>query len=228
MKIGKEVKIGVLLVISIALLFWGLNYLKGNDIFSKSRKFYAIYPRVDGLGISNPVVINGFQVGKVEKIYLHPSKSAELIVRFSVDNQDLFIPQDSRAKIVSSDILGSKSIRLVLGESRDAILSEDTMLSDIESTLTEQVNQQILPLKRKAEDLIQTVDSAIIAVSAIFNKGAREDLNSSFSSIKSSLEVFEQTMIELEGMVSDERENITIFLFMLSPSPKILQIIMKS
>lgn len=208
MKIGKEVKIGVLLVTSIALLFWGLNYLKGNDIFSKSRKFYAIYPRVDGLGVSNPVIINGFQVGKVDNIYLHPSNSGDLIVRFSIGNEELFIPQDTRAKIVSSDILGSKSIQLIIGDSRDPIHSEDTMLSDIENTLTEQVNQQILPLKRKAEGLIQTVDSAIIAVSAIFNKGARDDLNASFASIKVSLQVFEETMVELEGMVSDERENI--------------------
>lgn len=208
MKIGKEVKIGVLLIITIALLFWGFNYLKGNDIFSSSRKFYATYPRVEGLGISNPVVINGFKVGKVEQISLSEKVPGELLVRFSVDNEELFLPRDTRAKIVSSDILGSKSISLLLGQSKEPIVSGDTMISDIEYTLTEQVNQQILPLKRKAEDLIQTVDSAIIAVSAIFNEGAREDLNASFESIKTSLQSFEKTMVQMEGLVADERENI--------------------
>ena len=212
MKIGKEVKIGVLLIITIALLFWGFNYLKGNDIFSKSRKYYAAYPRVEGLGVSNPVVINGFKVGKVEGISLSEKVPGELIVKFSVDNEELFVPKDTRAKIVSSDILGSKSISLILGKSNQPILSEDTMISDVEYTLTEQVNQQILPLKRKAEDLIQTVDSAIIAVSAIFNEGAREDLNASFESIKGSLQSFEKTMIQMEGLIADERENIHLIM----------------
>src|SRR5699024_5430400 len=86
--------------------------------------------------------------------------------------------------------------------------NKDTLNSDIEASLTEAVNQQIAPLKSKAEGLINTVDSAITTLSAIFNKQARNDLDASFTSIKNSLESFERTMVTLNDMVDEERSQI--------------------
>lgn len=208
MTIKKEVKIGFIMVLAIGLLFWGANFLKGKDIFSSDVQYYGVYPRIDGLGVSNPVVINGFKVGKVDKITFNPNNSGELIVKFSVDRDKFKVPKDSRAKIVSSDILGSKSIELIIGESSEFAEEGDTLSSDIEASLTEEVNQQIAPLKRKAENLIQTVDSAIMVVSAIFNQQARNDLNESFTSIKRSLLTFEMTAKRIDGMVEEERNHL--------------------
>lgn len=209
MKIKKEVKIGFIMLLAIALLFWGANYLKGTNLLDKSKRFFAIYERVDGLGTSNPVVINGFKVGQVEEISFLPDNSGRLLVKFSVSKENFRISKDTRAKIISSDILGSKSIELKLGHSNEELQNLDTLESDIEASLTESVNQQIAPLKRKAEDLIRTVDSAIITVSAIFNKKARNDLDASFTSIKNSLQTFERTMNQVDGMVKDERQKIS-------------------
>lgn len=209
MKIRKEVKIGAIMIIAIALLFWGANYLKGINLLEKNKRFFAIYERVDGLGSSNPVVINGYKVGQVEEISFLPDNSGRLLVKFSVTEENFRISKDTRAKIISSDLLGSKSIELQLGTSNEELQNLDTLESDVEASLTEAVNQQIAPLKRKAEDLISTVDSAIITVSAIFNKKARSDLDASFSSIKNSLETFERTMNQVDGMVKDERNKIS-------------------
>lgn len=209
MKIRKEVKIGAIMIIAIALLFWGANYLKGINLLEKNKRFFAIYERVDGLGSSNPVVINGYKVGQVEEISFLPDNSGRLLVKFSVTEENFRISKDTRAKIISSDLLGSKSIELQLGTSNEELQNLDTLESDVEASLTEAVNQQIAPLKRKAEDLISTVDSAIITVSAIFNKKARSDLDASFTSIKNSLETFERTMNQVDGMVKDERNKIS-------------------
>jgi phospholipid/cholesterol/gamma-HCH transport system substrate-binding protein len=209
MKIKKEVKIGFIMLLAIALLFWGANYLKGTNLLENNKRFFAIYERVDGLGTSNPVVINGFKVGQVEKISFLPDNSGRLLVKFSVSKENFRISKDTRAKIISSDILGSKSIELKLGHSNEELQDLDTLESDIEASLTESVNQQIAPLKRKAEDLIRTVDSAIIMVSAIFNKKARSDLDASFTSIKNSLQTFERTMNQVDGMVKAERDKIS-------------------
>ena len=208
MTVKKEVKIGLIALICVALLFWGANFLKGTNLLKKDRSYYAIYTQIDGLSTSNPVNINGFKVGQVEEIRFMPDQSGNLIVRFTVTNRDFTISKDTKAKIVSSDILGSKSINLVLGQSIIELAENDTLSSEIEATLTESVNQQIAPLKKKTEDLIQTVDSAITIVSSIFNKKARKDLDSSFSNIRSSLEAFERTMNQVEDMVVDERENL--------------------
>lgn len=209
MKVKKEVKVGFIVLLSIGLLIWGANFLKGKDVFSKEIKLYGVYPRVDGLGVSNPVIINGFKIGRVTKIYFDPKMNGDLIVQFSIDNTDFEVPSDTRAKIVSADILGSKSIELVLGTSLTYVQNGDTLNSDIEASLSEEVNQQILPLKRKAEDLIQTVDSAIMVVSAIFNKDARNDLNQSFGSIKRSLLTFEMTAKRIDDMIREEKEHFS-------------------
>lgn len=208
MKIRKEVKIGAIMIIAIALLFWGANYLKGINLLEKNKRFFAIYERVDGLGSSNPVVINGYKVGQVEEISFLPDNSGRLLVKFSVTEENFRISKDTRAKIISSDILGSKSIELQLGRSNEELQNLDTLESDVEASLTEAVNEQIAPLKRKAEDLISTVDSAITTVSAIFNKQARSDLDASFTSIKNSLQTFERTMVQVDGMVKAERNKI--------------------
>ncbi len=209
MKIRKEVRIGFVMVLALSLLFWGANYLKGTNILKKQRQFYAVYDRVDGLGSSNPVVINGFKVGQVDEITFYPGNSGSLLVLFSVSEDNFNIPVDTRAHIISSDILGSKSISLELGESSDLAQDKDTLNSAIESSLSESVNQQIAPLKKKAEDLISTVDSAIIIVSQIFNKKARGDLDASFTSMRSSLEAFERTMNRADEFVVSEREHLS-------------------
>ena len=208
MKIRKEVKVGIVMLLSIALLFWGVNYLKGNDIFKKDRHFYAIYDHVDGLTASSPVTINGFKVGQVEHIDFISNQSGELLVQFSVHKEHFFIPEDSRAKIHSSDILGSKSIDLILGKSTTEVKNFDTLNSDIEATLSESVNQQIAPLKLKAEELIGDLDSAIIIVSSIFNERARDDLSQSFTNIKDALDTFEKTMLKIDEAVADKSEHI--------------------
>ena len=208
MKISKEVKIGSVMLLAILLLFWGANYLKGLDILHKNRHFYAEYENVNGLTRSNPIVINGLKVGMVEEIDFLPDNSGRLYVKFTVTKKDFLIPKDTEAKIVSDGILGSKAIRLGIGESSVYAEDGDTLVSNVEASLTEAVNQQIAPLKKKAEDLISTVDSAIIVVSAIFNKKARNDLDSGFASIRGSLEAFEKTMSQVDEMVREDRAHL--------------------
>jgi phospholipid/cholesterol/gamma-HCH transport system substrate-binding protein len=207
MKIKREVKIGVLVLLALFLLFWGANFLKGHNIFSKDRYYYAVYDHVDRLSASSPVLLNGYKIGQVESVELIPS-SRNLLVTFSVDEKELKIPVDSEAQIISSDLLGSKAINLLIGESHELSKNKDTLQSKIQATLSEAVNQEIAPLKKKAEDLLQTVDSAIVVVSAIFNKDARQDLGASFASIRSSLETFERTLNRIDGLVAEEREHL--------------------
>jgi phospholipid/cholesterol/gamma-HCH transport system substrate-binding protein len=68
MKISKEAKVGILAVVALAMLYFGFNYLKGSDIFSRSNKYVVVYDNVDGLTPSNPVQLNGLNVGRVDRI----------------------------------------------------------------------------------------------------------------------------------------------------------------
>jgi len=62
MKVSKYTRLGVLIVISIVILIWGLSYLKGNDIFSQSNDYHVVYERIDGLSESNEVTLSGYKI----------------------------------------------------------------------------------------------------------------------------------------------------------------------
>ncbi len=78
MKISKETKIGAIFIIAAVLLIWGYNFLKGQDILTQSRTFYAVYQNVSGLGKANPVFINGMQVGQVTQMYFDPAMNGNI------------------------------------------------------------------------------------------------------------------------------------------------------
>ena len=118
MKIRKEVKVGIVTTIAIACFIYGFNFLKGKNLFSTQRKFYADYNNIDGLVEANPLMINGFQVGIVGEIKLANDTSGNIIVTIILDN-DVNVPKNSVAKVISSNILGSKVVQLILGTGSD-------------------------------------------------------------------------------------------------------------
>ncbi len=208
MKVSKEVKIGGVMLLCIFLAVLGANYLKGKNIFDNSLKLYAIYNNVGGLARSNPVMFNGNKVGQVENVEFSKDFSGKLIVQFSVTESFIKIPKDSRAAIFSDGFLGGKAINLELGSSTELVTESDTLTSSIEASLQDAVNQQIAPLKNKAEDLIGSIDSAITTVKSIFNTQAQEDIGSSITNIRQSLAVFKQTMIDADAMVNENRQSL--------------------
>ncbi|MGM0621413.1 MAG: MlaD family protein [Bacteroidota bacterium] len=207
MKISKYVKLGFLIVISITILIWGLSYLKGNDIFQKANDYHVIYERIDGLSKSNDVILSGYKIGQVKDIAFTPGNRSQLRVTFTIDS-DIKIPVNSLAQIVSSDLMGTRAIKLELSEQNEFYQPNDTIPGDIESDLKEQVSMQVLPIKNKAEELLGTIDSAITILTVIFNEDARQNLSESFENINRTIVNLEQTTSELQQFVSTEKESV--------------------
>ena len=208
MKFTKEAKLGVLVTAAIAVFIWGFNFLKGSNIFSMEREYYAVYQRIDGLVEANPIMLNGFKIGRVNNIYFHPDNSGKVIVRFVINKKTIDLPKDTKAMIFSSDLLGSKAVELELGEDTVYLQVGDTLVSSIEEKLKEAVNRQIAPLKKKTEELIGSIDSAVTIVQEILNKEVRENLSQSFKSFKRSFENFEKTSIDLNALVGGNKEKL--------------------
>jgi phospholipid/cholesterol/gamma-HCH transport system substrate-binding protein len=207
MKYSKYVKLGFLIVISLFILFWGLSYLKGNDIFKRSSYYHVVYERIDGLLESNKVTMNGYQIGQIKNIAFAPNKTGKLIVTLMVD-ASFQIPVNSLAQIVSSDIMGTRSVRMILSDENTFYSSNDTIPGAIESDLKEQVSLQVLPIKNKAEQLLSTIDSAITVLTVIFNEDARENLSESFENINRTIENAQSITSDLQQIVSSEKGNI--------------------
>jgi len=148
-----EFKIGLAIVLGVFLLYWGVNYLKGKDVFSTENKYYVVYDNTEGLLATRPITINGFQVGQVSDISFLPDASGRLIVTLNVGN-DFPITKGTVAKIYSASIMGEKSISLSVNKGAPLSLSGDTLVSATERDLTEEVNMQLAPIKARTEELL--------------------------------------------------------------------------
>jgi phospholipid/cholesterol/gamma-HCH transport system substrate-binding protein len=205
LKYKREISIGLVFIIALALFIWGFNYLKGFNLFKEQRVLYAVYDKVSGLTKANPVSINGLKVGQVSDIYFEPDFSGKIIVELTIETQ-LPIPKNSVALIYSSDLMGSKAIDLKLGTDTALVINGDTLLNKVEASLKEAVNQQIQPLKAKAEELIMSIDSVVTVIKQIFNEQARENLTSSLASVQATFENLESASYNLDLMIAAEKE----------------------
>ncbi|MES2425976.1 MAG: MlaD family protein [Bacteroidota bacterium] len=201
MKISNETKIGALTTIAIAVLILGYSFLRGNDVFSGSNKYYAVYKSVDGLTISKPVLVNGFQIGHVSKMELHPD--GRTTVEFKIKSE-YKIPENTLAKLVSTDLLGGKAIVFLLGDSKDFAKNKDTLHADIQGSLAESLQ----PIQTKAENLITKLDSSLAAINKILNPNFQKNVDRSFSSIANSLQTLEGTTQKIDNLVATQTGHI--------------------
>lgn len=182
MKYSRELKVGLVTLVAVASLYYGINFLKGQDLFLNKNIVYAEYQQVDGLSPSRPVNINGLKVGVVDQIYFHPNGSGSLMVAMNITT-DFQIPNNSVARI-SSDLLGNRSVELVLGDSPVSINSGDTLASKVQLSLAEEVNEQVRPIKEKAEKLIGSIDTVMILASAFLNEETRNNFRNTFGKLQ--------------------------------------------
>lgn len=208
---NSEIKIAIVGLFAILVLVWGINFLKGNNLFVKSQSYYAIYDNIDGLESSSPVRINGLSVGNVTNIYFHPKNYGKIIVEFTLSN-DIRFPKNSIAKIYNSDIMGTKAMQLVFGSSDVMASPGDTLFSSIEDGLKEEVNKQVLPLKNKAEELISSIDSVMTVITTVLDKDARESLSSSLRSLNRTFSTMELAMVKLDSVIYKNDQRLTTIL----------------
>lgn len=209
MKITKEFKIGIVVVAAIGLTIWGINFLKGTDLFSNKYELYAVYPKIDGLIEANPLLVNGFKVGQINKITLTKHKGEYAVLVKFLLTEDVQIPKNSVARAVSSDLLGSKAVEIVYGSSTEFVKSGDTLAASSEDDLKSAVSKQIAPLQAKAVGLLSSIDSVMTVVQFILNDKTRENLNHSFQSIEKALASLEQTAYKLDDLVASEKSKIS-------------------
>jgi len=207
-KLTREIKIGVTFIVTIAAFYWGVNFLKGVDIFTTSRKIYAVYPKINGLMRSNPITINGLNVGKVSKISFTNDTSKFLVVEMSITH-DVPIAKNSVANIYSADLLGSKAVEIVLGNAKEFVKNGDTLKSGAKATLEDELSKQVLPLKVKAEALMGSFDTLLTELNQVMNAETRDNLIKSFASIRNTIKHLEVTTSVMDTLVRNQQGRLS-------------------
>ena len=159
---SNEVKIALVAIVGIALLFFGMNFLKGMSVFSSDKSYYIKFKDISGLSRSNPIYADGYQVGVVKEINYDYDGNGDIVVKFDVDN-DLRIPKGSSAEIVS-DLMGNVKMNLLLANNpRERVEPGDTIQGQINEGMMGAVRTMLPAVKQ----LIPKIDSILTSVNAL-------------------------------------------------------------
>jgi phospholipid/cholesterol/gamma-HCH transport system substrate-binding protein len=195
---SNELKVGFLALLAFLILYFGFNFLKGNDVFSSARIYYVEYDNVDGLMVSNQVMVNGIEVGKVKKVEIQPSKGNKILVtlRFS---QDIVIPDKTVAVLSDGALLGGKIIRLRL-EGKGNLAEDSFLKGETEVGVTALLKERAIPV-------IANADSLLVSFRQISNKFDHTGtyLN---TLLKTSNETVSNINGSVNGIVADNRANV--------------------
>lgn len=212
MKLSKEFKIGIVVVCAIAAFIWGINFLKGSNIFSHKYYLYAMYPKIDNLIPANPLLLNGYKIGQINEISLvQQGKTTKVLVKFIL-TEDVQIPKGSIARAISSDLLGSKAVEVVFSNNLKFVENGDTLVAETEQGFKEALDKRIAPIQAKAENLIGSIDSVMTVVNLVLNTKTRENIDKSFESVKKAIISLEQTAYKLDDLVGSEKAKMSAIL----------------
>lgn len=205
MKIKNETRVGVLAAFAIALLIIGYNFLKGNSIFTNETILYAEYSQVDGLAVSKPVLINGYQIGRVAALELQPNATIKATLKI---NGKYEIPKNTIARLEGTDLLGSKAIVLTLGNDKNIAEDGDFLQTNVAKGLMETMQ----PVQKKAEMIIAKMDSILSSVNTILNPNLQKNIDRSFTSIAATLGSLESTSKKVDALVGSESSKLSSIL----------------
>ena len=189
MKVANETKVGALAAVSITLLILGFNFLKGKNLLSKANsEVYAVFQKVDGLNIANPVTINGLQIGKVYEMHEKNRTLDSIVVTINLI-KDIDIPKNSFASI-SSDLLGAATLTITRGDSKESMQNGDTLLTQNSSGLIEGIKASLNPALGSVNGAVQSLDSLLEVVGAYFDPATKNNFHAIVVNLtKSSVEL---------------------------------------
>lgn len=186
----KLILIGITTIITIIIVIMGYSFLKGNNPLKKDRYFYVIYPDIQGLSETAPVFLSGKTIGQVKKVRFYKPDTDLIIITLLIENK-IKIPSHSVAKIISTDVLGTKAIRLIPNyASHSWAKPGDTLIPQIEPTMEQLVLQQLQPIQQAVVNL----NKVLIGINAILNPQTIDQLHSSFAHLEHSLVVLDTTL----------------------------------
>jgi phospholipid/cholesterol/gamma-HCH transport system substrate-binding protein len=197
MKITKEVKVGLMAVMAMVLLYLGFHILKGSDVFSRTYKYYVVYDNIDGLTASNPVLLNGLNVGRVQEIKLLQNQNNRLLVSLDIQ-KGIILPKGTVALLADGGLLGGKVIHLSIGASSVNLQDNDTLLGKKESGISAVLQEKALPLVTHADSLILN----LAAVADGFKETGKI--------LNQMLKNYDQTGSEVQGLVMENRRNLLV------------------
>jgi len=208
LSISKELRVGIVVIISLGLFYYGFNYLKGSNIFKTGSFYYAEYPNVNGLSVDDPIFTKGFRVGKVSSTKLN-METGKILVQLQITNEEIKIPSNSEAIIASSGLLGGKEINLKLGDSQEYLEINDTLSSGTEGDLIDSFTSSLEPFEKSAMDAVTSIDSVMKLVQSVLNQKNRNALDHGLADLSITLSNLNSASAGLDNLIATEKGRLS-------------------
>ena len=216
MKVSNETKVGALTAISITLLILGFNFLKGKTLFKTGHYIYARYGDTKGLMVSNPVYINGFQVGTVMEIDNEDASLHNLILTLKL-KEFYQIPNNSIA-IIKENPLGTPSINIQLGNATTFLNAGDTVHTQNNPGMIAGIMDKLGPVGLQVQQTLTHLDSVLKNINKIFDPTTRNNMqevianiNKTTASLVISSASIQQMLASQSGSIAQSMDNINGF-----------------
>ena len=214
----REIKVGLMAAAAILVLYFGLNFLKGRDIFSSTSNYYAVYENIGGLVPSSPVYVKGFKVGQVEDVKYDFSKEKSFVIKISV-SKDIMLPKGTKIELYDEGLMGGKAIQLIYAPitlSQPMFQPGDTIESQLGNGLMAQLTGELMP---KIQSISTQTDSLIRSVRTLVEN---KDLNKSLASIERTTSDLAISSSQLKKMMNNDVPRILGDVNMLTSDFKVI------
>ena len=208
MKLKKEILIGIIGIVGISILVVGSYFLKGQELWKSRFVYYSKFNNTEGLTTGRPVNLNGLQVGIITNVKFDSKNFNNIVVEFELTNPNIKKLKKGSKVLLNSDLLSGAYLDIAWGDSIDYHSSRDTIPSLVSLALEDQINERLIPLEKKTNELISTADSAIKTIEAIFSRNT-DNLDESFDGIKNSIKNLERVSLEISSLIRTEKQNIS-------------------
>ncbi len=209
MKISNETKVGALTAIAITVLILGFNFLKGKNLTERSDEIYAVFKSVKGVGPANPVLINGLQVGKVAALKEKDKNLSGVIVTINL-TKDINIPDNSVASI-SSDLLGSTSLEIILGDSPNFLKNGATIQTVTTPGLMGEVKSAIGPAVDNLNKTLASLDVFVQKLNTIVDPNTQNNIQGIIANLTATSKNLETLLNTQSGALAKTLGNLEQF-----------------
>lgn len=202
MRFTKEIKIGVLALVSISILYFGFNFLKGSDFLSSNNTYYVYYDEISGLTASNQVLVNGYSVGRVANISIEQGEKTRVRVRLDVAKK-VIVGKDAVGLLMDTDLLGGKAIDLQPGDIKNPAQHQDTIKGVLDKSLPEVFADKAMPI-------VEGLDSTITNINEFFKSYAfaSKQIQDMFAQAKSLLAASQHIVVENRQNLKSISDNL--------------------
>ncbi|MBD80860.1 MAG: hypothetical protein CL840_18230 [Crocinitomicaceae bacterium] len=219
MKISKEIRIGIVVVISLSLFYYGYNYIKGNDLFKSGTFIYAKYTNINGLSQDDPILTQGYRIGKVSNMHFDMA-TGKILVELLIVNDQIRIPVNSEAVIASSGLLGGKEINLKLGDANVYLEPNDTIGSGTEGDLLSSLSSSLEPFEKSAMNAVNSVDSVMKLLQSVLSQKNRDAIDKGLVDLSATLRNLNSASSGLDELINSEKARISIIVTNLNEMSK--------